>query len=199
MKHYNAVDHSTYARASQPIQLSFVRSPSQAHPPASLTQVRDRAAIYLQQLHGAAGGPEAVNPTLDVSLANLESSLKAYLGGAAEQPFDLSTVPKAPVAEKEKAKDKPAAVVAGISAEFSKRKAQDEAAERLAAVPQLFTLGKLFRSGGWEPEGRRWGLRGAGRGGRRALWMDFFWRRAHTFKIAANLFCMWAGVVGTQV
>lgn len=54
-----------------------------------LVQVRDRATLHLQQLEGKAGGPEAVQPRVDVNLSALERSLADYLAGPTDKPFDL--------------------------------------------------------------------------------------------------------------
>lgn len=59
-------------------------------------EVRDRATLHLTQLGGAAGGPEAICPSLQLNLAAMEGALAAYLASDdTQQPFDVSTVPKA--------------------------------------------------------------------------------------------------------
>lgn len=52
-------------------------------------QVRDRAMLYLEQLGGTAGGPEAIVSPWPVPGTNLEAALKAYLEGPTDAPFDL--------------------------------------------------------------------------------------------------------------
>uniref|UniRef100_A0A383V8B1 Coatomer subunit gamma n=1 Tax=Tetradesmus obliquus TaxID=3088 RepID=A0A383V8B1_TETOB len=59
-------------------------------------EVRDRATLHLTQLGGAAGGPEAICPSLQLNLAAMEGALAAYLASDdTQQPFDVSAVPKA--------------------------------------------------------------------------------------------------------
>lgn len=87
-----------------------------------------------------------------------QASLKAYLAaGPGEAPFDITRVPKAaaepaPASSlpggKAAAADKAPAAGAGAgvtSPGAVKRKQHDEAAERLAAIPEIAALGKLFR------------------------------------------------------
>eukprot|EP00879_Flechtneria_rotunda_P030633 GHRR01033294.1.p1 GENE.GHRR01033294.1~~GHRR01033294.1.p1 ORF type:complete len:577 (+),score=217.98 GHRR01033294.1:1477-3207(+) len=59
-------------------------------------EVRDRAMLHLTQLGGAAGGVDAIHPSLDVSLTAMEAALQDYMAaGTTQQPFDLSSIPKA--------------------------------------------------------------------------------------------------------
>ena len=51
--------------------------------------MRDRATLYLEQIGGAAGGPEAITAPWAVPGANLEAALHAYLDGPTDAPFDL--------------------------------------------------------------------------------------------------------------
>ena len=52
--------------------------------------MRDRATLHLTQLGGAAGGPEAICPSLQLNLAAMEGALAAYLASDdMQQPFDV--------------------------------------------------------------------------------------------------------------
>ena len=44
-----------------------------------LNQVRDRATLYLAELDGHAGGPQAIDVQWNIPPKNLEKSLRAYL------------------------------------------------------------------------------------------------------------------------
>ena len=67
--------------------------PSPPPHPARPGQVRDRATLYLRQLGGVAGGPEAVQPKLDVSWIGLERTLQDYLAAdSTGRPFDIVSV-----------------------------------------------------------------------------------------------------------
>jgi hypothetical protein len=52
-------------------------------------QVRDRATLYLAQLNGLVGGPEAVEVHMDANLVALERCLKEYITGPTDRAFDL--------------------------------------------------------------------------------------------------------------
>ena len=52
-------------------------------------QVRDRATLYLAELDGLAGGPQAVAVHWGIPAKNLEKSLRAYLENGTDAPFDL--------------------------------------------------------------------------------------------------------------
>lgn len=52
-------------------------------------QVRDRATLHLEQLEGKAGGPDAVQPRLDVNLVAMEKALADYLAVGTDKPFDI--------------------------------------------------------------------------------------------------------------
>lgn len=51
--------------------------------------MRDRATLYLKQLDGGAGGPEAISKPWPVPATNLEKSLHSYLDGPTDAPFLL--------------------------------------------------------------------------------------------------------------
>lgn len=52
-------------------------------------QVRDRATLYLKQLDGVAGGPDAICRPWPVPGSNLEVALHSYMDGPTDAPFLL--------------------------------------------------------------------------------------------------------------
>ena len=51
--------------------------------------------LYLTQLGGAAGGPDAVCPQLEANLAAMESALRSYMtADDTQQPFDVVSTTK---------------------------------------------------------------------------------------------------------
>jgi len=112
-------------------------------------EVRDRATLYLKQLDGGAGGPEAISKPWPVPAANLEKSLHSYLDGPTDAPFLLSTVPKQ--AEPVKAPPKGGASygTSPSTAAPTAAAAAATAAESAAAlqeVPELAAVGPIFKS-----------------------------------------------------
>jgi hypothetical protein len=55
-------------------------------------QVRDRATLYLAELDGLAGGPEAIDVHWTIPAKNLEKSLREYLENGTDAPFDLVSI-----------------------------------------------------------------------------------------------------------
>jgi len=116
-------------------------------------EVRDRATYFKAVLeqHEAALNSQYILNGLQVSVSSLEKSLHAYTldQAAAAQPFDLRSVPAAPVEE-----PRPAASAPGGLVSSAKPMAQPAATrhdmfvDKLAAVPalQALNLGPLFRS-----------------------------------------------------
>ncbi len=51
--------------------------------------MRDRATLYLAELDGLAGGPEAINVQWTIPAKNLEKSLREYLDNGTNAPFQL--------------------------------------------------------------------------------------------------------------
>ncbi|KAG1663110.1 hypothetical protein FOA52_010513 [Chlamydomonas sp. UWO 241] len=116
-------------------------------------EVRDRATLYLKQLGGAAGGPPAVGTSLDVSLPGMEAALSEYLGAApTDRPFDVAAVPKAAHAPRTASHHGGAVPLASGSVSTSTpssaavKNSSDDYEELLASVPQLASLGKVFKS-----------------------------------------------------
>ncbi|GIL83130.1 hypothetical protein Vretimale_11463 [Volvox reticuliferus] len=118
-------------------------------------EVRDRAMLHLEQLEGKAGGPEAVQPRVDVNLAAMEKALADYLAGPTDKPFDISVVPKALTPTRGAGVSAlglpPGAVAAsggpGLPATSAARKDPTaEYAELLRSIPQLAPLGEVFKS-----------------------------------------------------
>eukprot|EP00803_Ostreobium_quekettii_P000175 evm.model.scf_4418.1 EVM.evm.TU.scf_4418.1 scf_4418:1497-6935(-) len=105
-------------------------------------EVRDRATLYIEQLGGNAGGPDAVNASVEIPLKNLEESLKEYLSGSTDVEFDVSAVPQEVEEPAAAAPSNVTAPMAGMpeSAQL------DEYAEKLKDIPQFRSFGPLFRS-----------------------------------------------------
>lgn len=112
-------------------------------------EVRDRATLYLKQLTGQAGGPEAIRNAWPVPGANLENSLQSYLEGPTDAPFSLESVPKA-VVQTPKAASTGSAPFGGASSAAptaaAAAAAAKEAVAALQAVPELAAVGEIFRS-----------------------------------------------------
>uniref|UniRef100_A0A7S3VL87 Coatomer subunit gamma n=1 Tax=Dunaliella tertiolecta TaxID=3047 RepID=A0A7S3VL87_DUNTE len=125
-------------------------------------EVRDRATLYQAQLSGKAGGTQAIVGKPDVSLEVLEKNLQGYLESEhTEQPFDMSVVLKETVEERtlagqlgprgyaakgaasSAAQAAPAVAAAAAGGQTPKA---DEYAELLASIPQLASLGSVFKS-----------------------------------------------------
>ncbi len=51
--------------------------------------MRDRATLYLKQLDGVAGGPDAICRPWPVPGSNLEVALHSYMDGPTDAPFLL--------------------------------------------------------------------------------------------------------------
>ncbi|KXZ54500.1 hypothetical protein GPECTOR_4g565 [Gonium pectorale] len=116
-------------------------------------EVRDRATLHLQQLEGKAGGPEAVQPRVDVNLTALEKALSDYLAGPTDKPFDISVVPKAPPPLRGAAGGlglPSASTTSGGGAlpatSAARKDPTAEYAELLRSIPQLAPLGEVFKS-----------------------------------------------------
>ncbi|XXG45600.1 hypothetical protein AAC387_Pa02g0642 [Persea americana] len=115
-------------------------------------EVRDRATLYLDMLGGDGSIAETGKDvkeflfgSLDVPLANLETSLQKY--EASEEPFDIASVPKEvksqPLAEKKAPGKKPA----GLGAPPSGPTSTVDAYEKLlSSIPEFSSFGPLFKS-----------------------------------------------------
>ena len=116
-------------------------------------EVRDRAAFFLQAISDKDG--EALNRARSITVgglpfpvANLEESLKGYLKGPTELPFDSSTVSKVEKranAAKEKKMFSDAEEME-IAAEAKPAGGAPLYAQQLAKVPEFGSCGKLFCS-----------------------------------------------------
>ncbi|KAI7742130.1 hypothetical protein M8C21_003534 [Ambrosia artemisiifolia] len=115
-------------------------------------EVRDRATLYLNTIGGDGSVIEtdkAVKEflfgSLDLPLANLETSLKNY--EPSEEPFDISSVSKAvksqPFAEKKAAAKKTTGLGAPPAGPTS---TADTYEKILLSIPEFSTFGKLFKS-----------------------------------------------------
>ena len=117
-------------------------------------EVRDRATFFLQAISDKEG--EALNRARSITVgglpfpvANLEDSLKAYLKGPTELPFDATSVSKV---EKKRPGDKERKPFTGeademdIEIEQSKPAGAPLYAQQLAKVPEFASCGKLFCS-----------------------------------------------------
>ncbi|KAG2486424.1 hypothetical protein HYH03_014871 [Edaphochlamys debaryana] len=117
-------------------------------------EVRDRATLHLQQLEGKAGGPDAVQPRLDVNITAMEKALSDYLAGPTDKPFDISVVPKAPPPVRASGSSalglatSTATNSSGGAAPTSaaRKDPTAEYAELLRSIPQLAPLGEVFKS-----------------------------------------------------
>jgi len=110
-------------------------------------EVRDRSTYFkaiLEQQQASLNNQYILNG-IQVSLSSLEKALHAYTLGQALQPFDLKTVPVAPIEEKA---EKIEAGMPSKSSEKPTATRHDVFVERLAAVPAIaaLELGPLFRS-----------------------------------------------------
>ncbi|EIE27371.1 Coatomer, gamma subunit [Coccomyxa subellipsoidea C-169] len=106
-------------------------------------EVRDRATLYLAELDGNAGGPQAIDVQWNIPPKNLEKSLRAYLENGTDKPFDLASVPKAvPQAPQkdQKKKSGPAAVSKPEPVMAS------QYVDALRDIPELAHVGPLFKS-----------------------------------------------------
>lgn len=125
-------------------------------------EVRDRATFYLNVLGGdgeesvvadADNAAEFLMEELDVPLANLESSLRAY--EPSESPFDLAAVPKEvkgqPLAERKAGAGKKGAkeaqrAAAGANGVAPGAATSDAYTKLLNGIPEFAEFGQLFRS-----------------------------------------------------
>jgi len=115
-------------------------------------EVRDRATYFrmiLEQHHHNLNSQFILNG-LQVSLSSLERSLHTYTLSNCNEPFDIKTVPVAPVVQEQKTNQ------ADVSAGFASAKRGPEAkstatrhdmfVEKLAQIPEVAALGPLFKS-----------------------------------------------------
>lgn len=64
--------------------------------------MRDRATLYLAELDGHAGGPDAIDVKWTIPAKNLEKSLRQYLDNGTDTPFNLvSTLDFSPPAARD--------------------------------------------------------------------------------------------------
>jgi len=110
-------------------------------------EVRDRSTYFkaiLEQQQASLNNQYILNG-IQVSLSSLEKALHAYTLGQAMQPFDLKTVPVAPIEEKA---DKAEVGLPSKAYEKPTATRHDVFVERLAGVPAIaaLELGPLFRS-----------------------------------------------------
>jgi len=113
-------------------------------------EVRDRATFYyhvLQKEDKQLSSSYILN-TLNVSIVGLERALAAYLKEPTDKPFDMKTVPIAtlPMHEQKtvKTSGEPSVATQKTPAVVSTR--QDVYAEQLSAIPEIASLGPLFKS-----------------------------------------------------
>lgn len=111
-------------------------------------EVRDRATFFLAQLKGEVeSSPTLAFGRLHCPLSSLEESLKDYLAAPDDAPFDIATVPAAPVqpVADPKAQTKDKVGHAPAVQETEEEKAEVFEAQ-LSTIPQFAGLGKLFKS-----------------------------------------------------
>ncbi|CAM8922598.1 unnamed protein product [Rhodiola kirilowii] len=115
-------------------------------------EVRDRATLYLNTLGGSGEVVETTEDTkdflfgsLDVPLANLETSLKNY--EPSEEPFDINSVPKEIKSQTVGDKKAPGKKPTGLGAPPSAPTYSVDAYQKLlSSIPEFSTFGKLFKS-----------------------------------------------------
>lgn len=91
-EHFEATPHTTWGRGSIAACSEGSEKGTEDGVIAAAgacAQVRDRATLYLAELDGHAGGPEAIDVQWSIPAKNLESSLRAYLDNGTDAPFDL--------------------------------------------------------------------------------------------------------------
>ncbi|KAL3621234.1 hypothetical protein CASFOL_036146 [Castilleja foliolosa] len=116
-------------------------------------EVRDRATLYLNTLGDGSVAEtdkdvkDFLFGSLDIPLANLETSLKKYIQDPTEEPFDVDSVPKEvksqPLTEKKAPGKKPTGLGAPPSAPVS---AVDSYEKLISSIPEFASFGKLFKS-----------------------------------------------------
>uniref|UniRef100_A0A7N0SZW2 Coatomer subunit gamma n=1 Tax=Kalanchoe fedtschenkoi TaxID=63787 RepID=A0A7N0SZW2_KALFE len=115
-------------------------------------EVRDRATLYLNTLGGDGEVVETTEDTknflfgsLDVPLANLETSLKNY--EPSEEPFDINSVPKEVKSQAVGDKKAPGKKPTGLGAPPGAPTSSVDAYEKLlSSIPEFSSFGKLFKS-----------------------------------------------------
>lgn len=115
-------------------------------------EVRDRATFYYHVLKKEDKTLSAgyISNHLNVSVVGLERALVGYLGDDTSTPFDMRTVPIAAVPMHETKSTKPTKETAITTTKVAAPAAtkQDVYAEQLSTIPELSSLGPLFKSSG---------------------------------------------------
>ncbi|KAK9907459.1 hypothetical protein WJX75_004057 [Coccomyxa subellipsoidea] len=106
-------------------------------------EVRDRATLYLAELDGHAGGPQAIDVQWNIPPKNLEKSLRAYLENGTDAPFDLASVPKAVPQAPQKDQKKKSGPAAASKPEPVRA---SQYVDALRDIPELAHVGPLFKS-----------------------------------------------------
>lgn len=116
-------------------------------------EVRDRATLYLNMLGApeerkALGGEGGlVADGFPFGPANLEQTLQKYLAGPLDAPFELSSVPVAPVKKAEdEVKSSGAMMAAAMGGSTKAPNPKDLYEEMLNAIPEFASLGPLQSS-----------------------------------------------------
>merc|ERR1719270_2984484 len=112
-------------------------------------EVRDRATYFraILEQHYPAMNSQYILNGLQVSLSSLEKALHSYTLSNCEEPFDIKTVPVAPVVTSEN-KTSSSADLPGAKKTESKVTAtrHDMFVEKFSAIPEIAQLGALFKS-----------------------------------------------------
>jgi coatomer protein complex subunit gamma len=111
-------------------------------------EVRDRATYFkaiLEQQQQQLNSQFILN-SLQVSLSSLEKALHGYTLSTCEKPFDMKSVPAAPVEVAKK--QTPEGSLGGVKKADSKPTAtrHDVFVEKLSAIPEIAECGALFKS-----------------------------------------------------
>lgn len=113
-------------------------------------EVRDRATYFraiLEQHYPALNSQYILNG-LQVSLSSLEKALHSYTLSSCEEPFDMKSVPVAPVTSADERKTNVSADLPGAKKAEAKPTAtrHDMFVEKFSAIPEINQLGALFKS-----------------------------------------------------
>jgi len=112
-------------------------------------EVRDRATYFraILEQHYPAMNSQYILNGLQVSLSSLEKALHSYTLSNCEEPFDIKTVPVAPVITNER-KTSTSAELPGAKKTETKvtTTRHDMFVEKFSAIPEIAQLGALFKS-----------------------------------------------------
>lgn len=111
-------------------------------------EVRDRATYYstiLKHQDKSLYTNYILDP-LQISIPSLERCLKDYLQNVTNEPFDIKSVPLAPIAAEEKETKQKSEGMLHTVAKPAPVSREENFAEKLASIPEMQSLGPLFKS-----------------------------------------------------